>query len=188
MTPGPRERLLGGTITLVREHGVAGTGLTELLERSRTARGSIYQHFPGGKTELVHAATLAAGRWVTRRITQTSALYSTTAVLTAIIDTTKSTIKNEKFNLGCPIVAAAVSDEASIRKAAASVFAEWRNALSEVMTTSGVPAEHADSFADFAISAIEGALIQARAAGSNEPMDNAATYLNALADTVSRSS
>lgn len=187
MTPGPRERLLAGTITLVREHGVAGTGLAELLKHSRTARGSIYQHFPAGKTELVHAATLAAGGWVTRRITQTGALDSPAAILTAIVETTKATLRAEKFSLGCPVVAAAISDEASIRTAAAIVFADWRNALRDAMATSGLPSVHADSFADFAISAIEGALIQARAAGNNQPLDNAATYLNALAHTLTRS-
>ncbi|WP_372442056.1 TetR/AcrR family transcriptional regulator [Nocardioides limicola] len=62
----PRERLLRSSIALVRAHGVEGTGLTELLERSGTARRSIYQHFPGGKDELIAASTRAAGSWMKR--------------------------------------------------------------------------------------------------------------------------
>src|SRR6478609_753257 len=63
----PRERLLDATITSLRRHGVQGTGIAELLSSSGTARQSIYQHFPGGKAELVAAATRRAGDFMARR-------------------------------------------------------------------------------------------------------------------------
>ena len=62
MTAGPRERLIDSTIALIRRRGVHATGLTDLLNHSGTARQSIYQHFPGGKAELVEHATKEAGR------------------------------------------------------------------------------------------------------------------------------
>jgi TetR/AcrR family transcriptional regulator, lmrAB and yxaGH operons repressor len=58
---GPRERLVASAIELVRERGVDATGVAELLDHSQTARGSIYKHFPGGKSELVTASTKEAG-------------------------------------------------------------------------------------------------------------------------------
>ncbi|MGL5445276.1 MAG: TetR family transcriptional regulator, partial [[Mycobacterium] stephanolepidis] len=44
VTPGPRQRLIDSAIAMMRERGVYGTGLADLLKRSGTARNSIYQH------------------------------------------------------------------------------------------------------------------------------------------------
>src|SRR5258706_426767 len=51
-----RERLIASAIEMLRRHGVAGTGLAELLENSGTARRSVYVNFPGGKSELMAEA------------------------------------------------------------------------------------------------------------------------------------
>src|SRR6478736_1028021 len=53
--------LIATAITMVQERGVHATGLSDLLRRSAAARNSIYQHFPGGKTELMVAVTDTAG-------------------------------------------------------------------------------------------------------------------------------
>jgi len=65
---GPRDRLISNSIAMVQERGVHATGLSDLLRRSSTARNSIYQHFPGGKTELMVAVTDAAGASAAARI------------------------------------------------------------------------------------------------------------------------
>jgi TetR/AcrR family transcriptional repressor of lmrAB and yxaGH operons len=54
----PRERkrrdgralLLNGARQLLAEKGYAGMELRDVAERGRAPRGSIYHHFPGGKT------------------------------------------------------------------------------------------------------------------------------------------
>ena len=56
-----RERLTAATAMLMQRHGVAGTGIAEILSTSGVTRRSIYLNFPGGKAELVAAATRAAG-------------------------------------------------------------------------------------------------------------------------------
>ena len=55
------ERLTSATATLMQRHGVAGTGIAEILSTSGVTRRSIYLNFPGGKAELVAAATRSAG-------------------------------------------------------------------------------------------------------------------------------
>ena len=45
----------------MQRHGVAGTGIAEILSTSGVTRRSIYLNFPGGKAELVAAATRSAG-------------------------------------------------------------------------------------------------------------------------------
>ena len=56
-----RERLTSATAALMQRHGVAGTGIAEILAESGVTRRSIYLNFPDGKAELVAAATRAAG-------------------------------------------------------------------------------------------------------------------------------
>lgn len=181
--PGPRQRLLAGAITLVREHGVEGTGLTELLARTGTARNSIYQHFPGGKADLIEASTLAAGEWVRENLAAAGAVGEPAEVIALIVEGMKASLAREDYRYGCPIVAAAVagSDNPKARAAAATVFASWQAELGAAFERAGVAEPTARSLAGFAISAIEGALIQARAAGSVEPLDDASRHLSTLA-------
>src|SRR5215216_214321 len=56
-----RDRLTSATATLMQRHGVVGTGIAEILATSGVTRRSIYLNFPGGKAELVAAATRSAG-------------------------------------------------------------------------------------------------------------------------------
>src|SRR5262249_56857431 len=48
-----RDRLTSATATLMQRHGVAGTGIAEILSTSGVTRRSINLNFPGGKAELV---------------------------------------------------------------------------------------------------------------------------------------
>jgi AcrR family transcriptional regulator len=51
-----RDRLIISAVELLQTHGVAGTAVSDLLERSDTARQSIDTDFPGGKNALITAA------------------------------------------------------------------------------------------------------------------------------------
>lgn len=183
MTAGPRERLITSTIALVREHGVEGTGLTELINHSGAARGSIYQHFPGGKADLVEAATYAAGRWVSRSVASLAALGDPEAIVTAIVEATRLSFEKEHYRYGCPVAAAASSGpgHTQAEQAAAAVFADWQAALASVFGTAGIEAASAESFASFVISALEGAILRSRASGTSDAFHAARIHLCALA-------
>src|SRR5262245_19162513 len=59
----PRDRLLQATETMLREAGMAGTGIKEVVKRSGAPIGSLYHYFPGGKMQLVtEALRIHAGR------------------------------------------------------------------------------------------------------------------------------
>lgn len=183
--PGPRERLLTSTIALVREHGVEAMGTAELLAHSKSARGSIYQHFPGGKEELVEAATrmaggIMAGGFTAGRLT-TAADAAT--VVTQLVDGIKRGLTHDDYALGCPIVAAAVAgpEHPAAVAAAADVFAEWVSRLTQTVTATGVEPKAAVRFASLVVSALEGALLRARAARDPQALDDAADQLALLA-------
>ena len=56
-----RERLLNGARQLLAEKGYAGMELRDVAARGKAPRGSIYHHFPGGKTQLAREAAELEG-------------------------------------------------------------------------------------------------------------------------------
>jgi TetR/AcrR family transcriptional repressor of lmrAB and yxaGH operons len=179
---GPRERLIQSAIELMREYGVHATGLSDLLERSNTARGSIYQHFPAGKAELMEQATLEAGRIITAKIEQLTQALPAETVIDAFIDGWKRNLTDSSFAAGCPIMAAAQAapDALAIREASAKVFADWSRVIGESIKSKGVDAATAASLGSFIVSSLEGAIIQCRSARSLQPLDDAKTGLMLL--------
>ena len=180
-TPGPRARLMASAIDLMRERGVAGTGIAELLERSNTARRSIYQHFPGGKSELMATAVTAAGAWVSNHLE---------TVLAASPDDPAGAIRNaihaigvnlarSDYQLGCPIAAAAAAapEEQAILDAAARVFESWAARISTALVNNGWAEDDAPTLAGSSITVIEGAILRSRATRSTQPLDEAAEVL-----------
>ncbi len=183
---GPRERLIQGAIELMREYGVHATGLSDLLERSNTARGSIYQHFPAGKTELMEQATLAAGRVITARIRELTAAMPAEDVIRAFVEGWKQDLIASEFSAGCPIMAAAQAgpDALAVREASAKVFADWAETIADSIESKGGDATTANSLGNFIVSSLEGAIIQCRSARSLQPLDDACAGLVLLLSRI----
>ena len=174
MTAGPRERLIDSTIALIRRRGVHATGLTDLLSHSGTARQSIYQHFPGGKAELVEQATKEAGR-------QMVALLDTfdddpISMVDGLISWWEQELGTTDYTSGCPVVAAALAPS----PAAGRAFSAWESRFTGVLVRAGVTQPAATSLATFTLSALEGAIVLSRAASSTRPLEDVRTQLTML--------
>lgn len=182
MPPGPRERLIISAIELLRTRGVEGTGLSDLLEHSQTARGSVYQHFPGGKAELMAASTTAAGAWIRRTLREYAEQTDPATLLRGLIEQLAANLAANDYQPGCPVAAAAAAapDAAGVREAAAAVFDCWTDDLAAALEEDGRSAAQARSLAGFILSAVEGALLRARCARSTEPLEQTAEQLAAL--------
>ena len=63
-----RRKMILSQALLQRERGVAGTALPDVLEHSGAPRGSIYHHFPQGRTQLAEEATEWAADFISRRL------------------------------------------------------------------------------------------------------------------------
>lgn len=177
---GPRERLIRSAILLMREHGVAATGLADLLAHSKTARGSIYLHFPGGKSELMEQATLRAGQQISATIDALITESSSPAqVVAGLVEVWKRILDTSSFTAGCPIVAAAQSgaDSPTVQAAAATVFADWTRRLADFLISTGMDSAAASSIGSVIVSTIEGAIIRCRSEKSLRPLDDAGTIL-----------
>ncbi len=163
-TAGPRDRLVASTLSLLQERGVHGTGVAEVLARSGTARGSIYQHFPAGKSDLVRAAAERASDNV---VAWTHAQRGLTASeqLDAMVDRWVRVLERHDFALGCPLAAVATDspDEPALTTVGRA-FEAWTGRLAASL----------DGDRDLAvlmISALEGAILQCRAMRSVEPLE-----------------
>ena len=51
-----RARMVRSAATLIRERGIHGVGLREVVTHSGGPRGSLGRYFPGGKTQLMTEA------------------------------------------------------------------------------------------------------------------------------------
>lgn len=178
---GPRERLIASAITLVRERGVEATGLADLLQHSGAARRSIYQHFPGGKLQMIEESTRLAGAWIGRLI-HAAGDEQPAALVRALVEQTTRNLVASDFTRGCPIMAAAAAppEAAQVRAAAAAVFESWTTEIAARLAATGRSPQESRSLAGFIVSSVEGALVRAVAARSTEPLDQAAEQLPRL--------
>lgn len=175
MATGARDRIVSATITLVRERGVHGTGVAEVLERSGAARGSLYLHFPDGKPALVAEAVRVAGHHLERIMSDGAAAAPerpAVGMLVALLDWWEREIARHGGTLGCPVAAAAVDDDPVVNAAAQAVFERLQALLSGA---TGDP-----STASVALSAVEGAILRSRVARDPAPLGDVRNHLAAL--------
>jgi AcrR family transcriptional regulator len=177
---------------LIRRKGVSGTGMREIVTEADAPRGSLQHYFPGGKEELVSDALLWAGDLMARQVRRSlRELESRTpsALLASIVDGWRSDLTNEKFSVGCPLVAAAADSAASskqLREVLRRAFDGWLEPLSESLVELGVPLERSDNLAVVIIAALEGAIILARVRRDLTPFDALVGELGPLLDAVAR--
>lgn len=184
----PRERIVYSAAQLIRAQGVSATGLREIVAHAKAPRGSLQHYFPGGKDHIVREALDWSGRFAASRVTHfmsTLAPPTPSGLFAAMVDQWRKEFTAKGFERGCPLVAvvadtAAVSD--GLREVASSCFREWQSPLREALTTMGVPAVRADSLAMLMLSALEGAIVIARAHQDIAPLDSVAAELAPLLD------
>ncbi|MEE2058481.1 TetR/AcrR family transcriptional regulator [Rhodococcus artemisiae] len=182
MTESVRERLIGSAVELVQRHGVAGTSVADLLERSGVARRSVYLHFPGGKNELITASVEEAGNTIGAMIERLVTTQSPPESLSAFIEFWKHLLTGSDFEAGCPIAAAAYGGQEApeAREQAHRVFAHWQDLLVPRLTAYGIDEADASAVATTTIAAIEGAVMLCLADRDTAPLDRVHSQLQRL--------
>lgn len=163
----------------MRCHGVAGTGIAGIVDRSGITRRSIYVNFPGGKAELVAAATRSAGDELAAILRDNLSEPDPVAAFAKIW---AEHLVETNFEGGCAIVAAATSrDEApEAADAAAEVFEDWVQLIASRLTEEGIKPQVAQSLSTTIVAAMEGAVVMARAAQSTTPLDLVSQHISEL--------
>ncbi len=174
-----RERLTSATAALMQRHGIAGTGIAQILATSGVTRRSVYLNFPDGKAELVAAATRSAGDEMASIL---RGCVEEPDPVAAFSRMWSEVLTSTDFEGGCPIVAAACArDEApEAASVAADVFSMWGQMLADKLNDDGVKRATAESLSTTIVAAIEGAVILSRAARSTQPLEQVSRHISEL--------
>lgn len=170
----PREKMVVSAALLIRERGAHATAISDVLEHSGAPRGSAYHYFPGGRTQLLCEAVDFAGEYVAAVI---AGAESGARLLDTLIDTYREQLRDSDFRVGCPVVAVAVeageqSDaERPVIERAAAAFDRWTDLIAQRFIADGIRRRRAAELAVLATSALEGAIVLARARRDPAPLD-----------------
>jgi AcrR family transcriptional regulator len=182
---GPRERMVVSAAVLIRERGAHATAISDVLAHSGAPRGSAYHYFPDGRTQLLCEAVDFAGEHVAAIIEKPGPGID---VLDRLTDVYRRQLLGSDYRAGCPVVAVTVEAgdpdgpdrSAQVIDRAASVFARWTALVAQRLVADGMSVERAEELALLATTAIEGAIVVARASRDLKPLDVVHRQLRAL--------
>ncbi|WP_208378950.1 TetR/AcrR family transcriptional regulator [Cumulibacter soli] len=169
-----RQRMVRSTVELLRERGATATTIDRVLADSGAPRGSVYHHFPGGRSQLVREAVATATVPMVTAIESAAENDNVVEAVEGLFAGWRVGVVEGDYRSGCPIVAAAVEtndDAPEIAESAGTAFGQWCDALAKLLQNFGISVERSRVLAFTIIGAQEGALVLSRAMRSTEPLD-----------------
>jgi len=166
-----RTKMVKGAAGLLATKGVEGTSFAEVLDATNSPRGSVYHHFPGGKSELVHAALdLVSSRALA--VMESRRGSSAEAIVKQFLDLWRQLLDGSDLTAGCAVLAVTVAgSDIDLLDHAGSIFRDWTAHLAGLLVAGGVGETSAPQLATMVIAATEGAVALCRAERSREPFD-----------------
>jgi AcrR family transcriptional regulator len=172
--------MVSSAAMLLRERGVHGVGLREIVAHSGGPRGSLGRYFPGGKTQIMTEAIDLALAEVFVELERTLSEAETFGdAIGQIVAPWRYLLVEHDFALGCPLAATvvdAVSANPDLRVHVDGLFARYQAAVASVYVKFGDSPAQAAEQSTVLLAALEGALILARARRSTEPLDTVERY------------
>jgi AcrR family transcriptional regulator len=169
-----RDRIVRSAVELVRERGVHGAGLRQIVAHADGPRGSLQRYFPGGKRQLItEALNLAAAEVLDDTESKLIEAANLADAIDAIFAPWRQVLVDSNFTLGCPVAATVVdaSGDDQLRQAARALLAQMQDSVRDALVRFGVLKSTADDNASALVAALEGALILSRANQSTQPLD-----------------
>ncbi|HSL83102.1 MAG TPA: TetR/AcrR family transcriptional regulator [Thermoanaerobaculia bacterium] len=187
-----RDRILETTAGLLQHRGFHGTSLNDILAESGAPRGSLYYYFPGGKEQLALEATVRAIEEITRILEELMSDGSDPAgAVRTYVEAAAVQLRESGFTFGCPVAPILLDlgpEAGALAQVCRDAFADWQRTLREGFVRAGIADRRAASLAVTVVSAIEGALLLARADRSTGPLETIAGELATLIDGALRTS
>jgi len=181
-----RNRMLLAAAEVLREKGAAGVTVDEVLARSGAPRGSVYHHFPHGRSQLLTEALQYAGDSIMAVIDQATG-QGGVGLVRQFVAFWARTLADSDFTAGCPVVAAAIGsadDEPALTAVASGIFGRWRDGLTRAFVADGFDGTDAASLAVTCIAALEGAVVLCRSTRTVDPLRDVAKQIEFLIDST----
>ncbi len=170
-----KERLLRAAVQLFQRQGFAATGLSEILERARAPKGSLYHHFPGGKEALAVAGIIwlraEVRAYLEEGLAQDrsgKALVLGMARRAGLGLTAREGMRGSLLSV---LVQEAVPTSDAITEAVRTTMATWTEHLAMAFRRDGADARAAMDMAQMAFVLIEGAMVMARLSGRPDDVE-----------------
>lgn len=186
-TWGPRRRMVRHAADLIGRNGVASTSIGDVLAASSAPRGSIYHHFPGGKTQLMTEAVRYAGEIIAARVDNRDA-GSPGAAVHDIAQVWRRRLLATGYECGCSVLAGGMArrSEPAVADEAVAIVARWQRLVTSRLVGEGVEASRAEPLAVLVLSAIEGAVALCQTRSSTEPLDIVVAELAGVCEAAAR--
>src|SRR6185437_866965 len=127
-----RERIVRSAAALVRERGVHGAGLRQIVAHADGPRGSLQRYFPGGKTQLVtEALNLAAAEVLVDTESGLVEAANLAEAIDAIFAPWRQVLLHSNFTMGCPVAATVVdaSRDDQLRQEARALLGQMQDSV-----------------------------------------------------------
>ena len=184
MASDTRSRMIETTARLLQHRGYHGASLNEILEASGAPRGSLYFHFPGGKEQLAIEATRAAVDEATQALAAMLAQSKDAAAgVRAYAEAAAQLMRESDYTFGCPVsplILDASGGVAELAKLCRDAFETWTGMIAAALNAAGLSKARAASLALLSVTAIEGALLAARAYRDIKPLMTVGAELEAV--------
>lgn len=175
--------MLEAAIALMRQSGLSGAGINEIVRASGAPKGSVYHFFPDGKQQIAAEALDAYSARVVAFIDDAlSRKRSPGAKVEALFDAFAKRVEAGGFRSSCPAGTVCLDLDGEIealRTAVAGSLTRYVSAIAPHFRFRDPG--RVQSFARLLVTAIEGAYICARAHRSSAPFHEAGTWLAELA-------
>lgn len=188
--PKHRQPIIDAAVTLFRRRGYSATGLNDIVDESGAPKGSLYHYFPAGKSSIAVAAVQEAGRRVAKTVADLSRETSSTGeLIKGHARLLAGWMRKSGFRDGCPITTTLLElapQDRVVSEAGRQAYASRLAILREKLVADGFPADRAERLAGLCVSAIQGALVQARVERSGAPIEKAADELAKMLHELAR--
>ncbi|SDM83768.1 TetR/AcrR family transcriptional regulator [Actinacidiphila guanduensis] len=175
---------------LIRQRGYHATSFADVLQASGASRGSVYFHFPGGKTQLaIEAAQAHAAEQIGIIDRAADQATDTRRLIECYVDMGRDGMIAGDYGRGCgvaPLVTeGATQESAEMAEAGRRAFAEMTDRLAFHFVAFGMGSGDAQVLADAVIAGVQGAMITSRALRSPAPYESVRAALVSHAAAVS---
>lgn len=186
--PKHRQPIVNAAVSLFRRQGYTGTGVSDIADESGAPKGSLYHYFPDGKSAIAAAAVAEASQRVATTLTQLARELPTTAdLLRAHARLLAGWMRASNFRDGCPITTVLLElapEDRAVSVAGRNAYHVRIGILRDKLIADGFAAPRADRLALLCASALQGALIQARAERSGTAIETTADELARMLETA----